>query len=189
MRIFFALAVVLLGFASGVYELFQHHWFAGSGFVCSAFLTCGLILVGKDFITQSLLGACLAGATALLGFYGFLFENRALDVRLDQARFEAAMALAQQSSNCAISDSQTKFQRAAQACFLQSNVDKLAAIGDGAKVAYLPPQLDLADKTLSMTAGDRPDGCQQMFLHLYSACPAAFSSMSPGAIKKMQSQN
>lgn len=188
MRVAISFSVVLLGFALGVYELFQHHWFAGAGYFFSALLTGGLILVGSSFVRESWWGAGLALLTAACGFYGFLFENRGLDVDLDQARFEAAMALTQAASLCPSSASRSLFQEAAQACFLQANRDKLSAVADGAKQAYLPPQLDLADKVWNSATGQKSDQCQTLFLQAYRDCPTAFASMTPDAIKKLQSK-
>jgi len=189
LRVILAIALMGLGAALGVYELFQYHWFASAGFFCSAALTGGLILIGKDFLTQHYLGAGLAVATAVCGFYGFLFENRALDVSLDTARFEAAMALAQQSQHCTLPNSRLEFERAARACFLQSSYDKIAAVSDAARQAYIPPELDLADKTYDLISGEATDLCQERFMSLYRACPDAFSSMSPRAVEKLSSSN
>lgn len=185
LRVILSLAVLSLGVVLGIYELVQRHWLSGLGFFCSAVLTGGLIFIGKEFLTESFLGAGLAVATALLGFYGFLFENRALDLSLDKARFEAAIALSQENSGCSIPESQEKFRRAAQACIVQSNLDKIAAVGDGVREAYVPTNLDLADKTLSTATGERPDLCEQQFSHLYGVCPDSFSSMSRSAKEKL----
>ena len=189
LRLILAIAVLGLGAALGFYELYQYHWFASAGFFCSAVLTGGLIFIGKEFLTQNLLGAGLAVATAVCGFYGFLFENRALDISLDTARFEAAMALAQQSQHCTVPNSRLEFERAARACFLQSNYDKIAAVSDAARQAYIPPELDLADKTFGLISGEARDVCQERFLPLYRVCPDAFSSMSRGAVEKLSSPN
>lgn len=188
MRLAISVFVVLLGVTLGVYELIQNHWFAGAGYLFSALLTGGLILFGASFLKESWWGAGLALAAALTGFYGFLFENRGLDVRLDQARFEAAMALIEAHSTCPSADSRALFQEGAQACFLQANRDKLFAVGEAAKQAYLPPQLDLADKVWSSASGRNPDQCQELFSRAYRACPAAFSSMTPATVERLQSQ-
>lgn len=185
MRMLLAGAVVLLGVGLGVYELVQQHWFAGLGYLFSAMLTGGLILIGSAFVKESFIGAGLALLTAVTGFYGFFFENRAFDVALDQARFEAAMALASPEAPCAIADASVRFQQATRACFLQANRDKMAAVGEAARQAYAPPGLDLADKLLASAQGEAPDGCQEQFAALHAACPTAFASMDSDSVRRL----
>lgn len=185
LRVLIAASITVLGLGLGLRELLEHHWFAGAGFVCSALLTGGLIVVGRDFLEQSLIGAGLAVGTAVFGFYGFFFENRAFDVALDQARFEAAMALAQPDTPCTAPGSTARFQAAMQACFLQANRDKLAAVGEGARQAYVPPALDLADKLLTQAHGEARDACREQFAALHAACPASFASMDEAAVKRL----
>ena len=185
-RLFLASVITLLGLGLATWQFFQAHWFGGVGALCGAALLLGLIIFGKDFLADSAWGQVLAAFTAVLGFYGFLFENRALDVRLDQARLEAAMAMSTPSASCAQGAAQAGFQQGARMCFLQSNVDKLGAVGDAAKEAYLPPQLELAENVLGTATGKAPDACRNAFLKLHKSCPAAFAAMSVNAIAKLQ---
>lgn len=182
-----SLLVILLGLALGVHQLFQQQWIAGAAYLSSASLTAGLLLLGTRFIKESWIGATLALATTSFGFYGFFVENRGLDPKLDLARYEAGLALFQAGNSCPSAVQRDLFQRAAMACSLQSSKDKLAAIADGAKEAYLPPQLDFTDKVLATAAGDRADPCGRLFAQAYEECPAAFSSMSHEAVGRLLS--
>lgn len=67
------------------------------------------ILLRRDVWGVSLAGACLAFLTTTAGSYGFFFENRALDVTIGQARFEAAMAIARPDAPCAMADGRSQF--------------------------------------------------------------------------------
>lgn len=182
-----ALLVILLGLALGVHELLQRNWIAGAGYFSSALLTAGLLLFGTRFIKESWIGATLALATMSFGLYGFFLGNRGLDPRLDLARFEAGLALFQAGNSCPSAAQRDLFQRAATACSIQSSKDKLAAIADGVKEVYLPPQLDFTDKVLATAAGDRADPCRRLFAQAYEECPAAFSSMSHEEVDRLLS--
>lgn len=185
MRVRFAAGVVVLGLAAGIVGLVQHKGYAGLGFVCSSLWTAGLILVGWRAWRESLVGAGLLLAMTVLGFYAFFFENRAFDVALDEARFEAAMALARPDATCRIVDRTARFESALRACLLQANRDKLTAAGEGARQVYMPPELDLADKLVTQAQGNAADACREQFMALYAACPASFASMDAGAIQQL----
>jgi len=180
------MAITLLGLGVASWEFFQTHWFGGGSALCGAALLLGLIFLGKEFLAKNPWGQVLAALTAMLGFYGFVFENRALDVQLDQARLEAAMAMSTPTADCAQGAAQARFQQGARVCFLQSNIDKLGAVGDAAKEAYLPPQLELAENILGTATQNAPDACRKAFVELHRSCPAAFASMSADAIAKLQ---
>ena len=185
LRMVVAAAVVVLGIASGTSQLIQQHWFSALGFVGSALWTAGLILLRWEVWRQSTAGVGLAFLTTVAGFYAFFFENRAFDVALDEARFEAAMALARPDATCRIVDRAARFESAMRACLLQANRDKLAAAGEGARQVYMPPELDLADKLVTQAQGDAGDACREQFMALYAACPASFASMDAGAIQQL----
>jgi hypothetical protein len=185
LRAALAAATAVLGAPLAVDPLIDRHWFAGLGFFCSALWTAGLILLRWEVWRQSLAGVGLAFLTSAVGFYAFFFENRAFDVALDEARFEAAMALARPDATCRIVDRAARFESAMRACLLQANRDKLAAAGEGARQVYMPPELDLADILVTQAQGDAGDACREQFMALYAACPASFASMDAGAIQQL----
>lgn len=185
MRLAICLVVIVIGLALGIHALFLQHWFSAAGYILSALMTSALVLFGAEFLKESLTGAALVLLTGLCGLFAFAFESRGLDVDLDQSRFEAGLAMIQYSGTCPGGSERVDFQKAARACFIQGNLDRQTAVVDASKQAYLPAQLDFADK-LAAAMGDQPDICSQLFTDAYKSCPAAFMSMRPAAINALR---
>lgn len=187
MRVTIAIALLILAVGFGIVDLLRAQWFSGLGFLAAGFLTAGLLIFGLEF-TSSPVGLVLAPVTCLLGVCAFFFENRAFDLNLDRARLEAALALVETNrSRCGITDSDTRYQSAIQACVVQSNADRMAAVNQGLRAAYVPTELDLAEKLFSRVEGVQRDACAARFLELHKECPDAFLSVSKDTIRILES--
>lgn len=176
-----------MGLFFAFYQFYQYHWVAGFGFISSSLLTSGLITFGGSFVKEKFTGVVLVILTSVLGLYSFIFESRGLDIDLDIARNEAALAFLQPNTQCSINNKFSIFQQGAKACITQQGIDKLQAVGDGAKQAYLPIELDFADKVVSSSISERPDLCKKIFIEVYEKCPEAFASLSIDNIEKLSS--
>lgn len=185
-KLILAISAFVLGVTFGVYEIFQMHWSSAACALLSGLITAGIFIFGKEFISETFLGAGLALITTLLGFYGLFFESHALDVELNDARNEIAVALLQAKPICAgIPNPQESFISASKACFLQSNRDQADWIADAAKQIYLPQELGLVDAAYGSLKEQKKDPCSSWVLVINSKCPDVFLPPQKNSIQKL----
>lgn len=116
-KIIIAIAMATLGLATGIFEFYQMHWIPAISPILSGCIAAGMLLFGREFISNTYIGASLVLVVTLMGFYGLFFEQEALDLKLDEARFEVAAKLLNTTTVCVgIPNSKEVFVKAYQAC-------------------------------------------------------------------------
>ena len=181
-----ASAMAALGLIVGSYELFQQHWIAAISAILLGLIAAGMLLFGREFISHSYIGAGVILLIALLGFYGLFFQSPSLDLKLNEARNEAAIKLILASQNCAgIPNSGEAFKKASSACLFQSNRDATDLASDAAKQIYLPIELGLADAVYNSTQKQKEDPCSSWVSIIHEKCPDVFLSMKKESIQRL----
>lgn len=185
-KIWFAVLAIALGVAVGCYEIFQAHWWSAVSAVLSGVVVAGFLLIGREFFEGNFIGALVILVATVAGFYGLLFESRALDLKLNEARVEAALALLQTKEVCVeIPGSREALITASQACYLQPNRDQSEWAVSAAKQIYLPQELGFADAVHSSLKTPHEDLCSAWVKLIYEKCPKAISSMRQESIQRL----
>jgi hypothetical protein len=146
-RLFLAAIVVLAGLSLAATDLASGPKIFGAiGTFTTGLSTAGLILFGRSFLTESPCGVIAIVVMGISGFCSFAFEQRGMNFELASASYEVAIVLAMDDATCKIPSRSVSFQRAAIACGVQSTSDLSAAALEGAKLAYIPVEIDFIDK-------------------------------------------
>jgi len=186
LKFFFAVIAFVLGLAVGVFEFCQAHWWTAISAIASGIFVAAVLSIGREFIETNFIGVILAVLAAASGFYGLFFENRALDLKLNEARMEAAIALLQTQEACVdIPKSREALINASQACYLKPNRDQSEWIVSAAKQIYLPQELGLVDATYSALKTPEEDPCSAWVTLIHKKCPEAISSMKTESINRL----
>lgn len=185
-KLIVALAMAALGVAVGIYELFQFHWIAAISAICSGLIAAGIFVFGREFISESYIGTGLVVLVTMLGFYGLFFESRALDLKLNDARYEAAIELLRTKPICAgIPNVQEVFINASKACLIQSNRDQIDWVGDATKQIYLPQELGLIDAVHNSLKKQEEYPCSSWVSVIYAKCPDVFSTLQKSSMQRL----